>query len=270
MLTDFLSSIRRLSPGFRRFTWKHWYQYLAKRYRNPEWKCMNYGYAALEPGAQPLELAPEDEDERYSLQLYHRVATAVDLAGRDVLEVGSGRGGGCYYLRRYLSPRSVTGVDLSPAAAELCNRRFVTDGLSFRPGDAEVLPFDDGSFDAVLNVESSHCYGSMERFLAEVRRVLRLAGHLLFADHRDAGRVEALRAELRGSGMEILRQEDVTPNVLAALDLDGDRKAAAISRLVVRPLVRFVRDFAGVEGTRIYRSFQNDDLVYLHFVLGRT
>jgi ubiquinone/menaquinone biosynthesis C-methylase UbiE len=43
-------------------------------------------------------------------------------------------------------------------------------------GDAENLPFPQVSFDAVINVESAHCYGSIERFLAEVHRVLRPGG----------------------------------------------------------------------------------------------
>ena len=54
---------------------------------------MNYGYIDLN-GELPLELNPDDEEDRYFIQLYHHVATAVDIQGKDVLEVGSGRGGG--------------------------------------------------------------------------------------------------------------------------------------------------------------------------------
>ncbi|QDU31359.1 Phthiotriol/phenolphthiotriol dimycocerosates methyltransferase [Anatilimnocola aggregata] len=56
------------------------------------------------------------------------------------------------------------------------------EGLSFVVGDAENLPFEDDTFDAVVNVESSHCYRSDPAFLAQVRRVLRTGGHVLFAD----------------------------------------------------------------------------------------
>ena len=35
-------------------------------------------------------------------QLYHYVAAAVDLDGKKVLEVGSGRGGGANYVTRVL------------------------------------------------------------------------------------------------------------------------------------------------------------------------
>lgn len=35
-------------------------------------------------------------------------------------------------------------------------------------GDAKKLPFADGSFDAVINVEASHGYPNFPHFLPEV------------------------------------------------------------------------------------------------------
>lgn len=61
---------------------------------------MNYGFVALEPDVSELDLAEEDENDRYFLQLYNHVATAVDLKGKQVLEVGSGRGGGKQQRKR--------------------------------------------------------------------------------------------------------------------------------------------------------------------------
>jgi ubiquinone/menaquinone biosynthesis C-methylase UbiE len=40
-------------------------------------------------------------------------------------------------------------------------------------GDALRLPFGNGSFDVLINVESSRAYDSIERFLHEANRVLR-------------------------------------------------------------------------------------------------
>ncbi len=44
----------------------------------------------------------------------------------------------------------------------------------------------------MINIESSHCYGSMTRFLSEVSRVLRPNGYLLLADLRGTDGVEVL------------------------------------------------------------------------------
>lgn len=50
-------------------------------------------------------------------------------------------------------PEHLTGVDLSPKAVRFCRDQYRQEGLSFLPGDAESLPLDHKSFDAVLNLE---------------------------------------------------------------------------------------------------------------------
>ena len=59
---------------------------------------MNYGYAPLDPQTEKLVLDDADESDRYCIQLYQHVASAVDRLGLSVLEVGSGRGGGSGYI----------------------------------------------------------------------------------------------------------------------------------------------------------------------------
>jgi SAM-dependent methyltransferase len=148
-------------PWARKTLWKVWYQFLAGRFPVESWTFMNYGYQPLDPATPRLELDPADEPDRYSIQLYHRVASAAGpLDGKDVLEVGSGRGGGASYVNRYLKPRKIIGADFSKHAVDLANARLAREGLSYVEGDAEKLPFEAGSFDVVLNVESSHCYPS--------------------------------------------------------------------------------------------------------------
>ena len=60
--------------------------------------------------------------------------------------------------------------------------------------DLLLLPFPDASFDVVINVESSHCYGHVDRFFAEVARVLRPGGWFLYTDFRGATDMPALHA----------------------------------------------------------------------------
>lgn len=255
-----------VSPQFKRLLWRRWYQYLAG-YRQSEWRFMNYGYTSLTDDEPALALQPDDEPNRYSIQLYHRVASAVPLAGQGVLEVGSGRGGGASFVKRYHQPRNMTGVDFSAKAVSFCQGQHRLEGLSFVVGDAESLPFDDESFDAVLNVESSHCYGSMPKFLEQVRRVLRPGGHLLFADLRSAEDRERLHRDLESSGMTILEQEDIRENVVAALRCESARKLALIEKSVSQPLQNAFRQFAAVEGSEVYDGFKTGATVYLRYLL---
>ena len=228
---------------------------------------MNYGYAPVDDQEKRLELSIADEPNRYFIQLYHHVVSAVDLKGLDILEIGSGRGGGACYMKRYLRPKRLIGVDYSKRAVEFCNESYTVDGLSFETGDAESLPFDDESFDVVVNIESSHCYGSIDAFLAQVRRVLRLDGYFLYADHRGRDEIGALREKLSRSGMTILKETDITRNVVEALNLDSERKLVLIRRSVPKIVSESFEDFAGIKGTRTYEGFRSEWIAYMSFML---
>ena len=208
----------------RRFVWQACYETLAKRVPTPDWAFMNYGYAAAPVDVDPPPLTSGDEGDRLCIQLYLHAIDHCDLRGRDVLEVGSGRGGGASYISRYLQPRSMTGMDFSQEAVDLCNRHRLGPGLAFVCGDAQSMPFPALSFDAVVNIESSHCYESMDTFLSEVYRVLRPDGRFFFADLRSTDGVATLREQFNASGLTVEKATDITTNVLTALQLDNARK----------------------------------------------
>jgi SAM-dependent methyltransferase len=254
--------------ALKRLLWKSWYNFLARRYRAGDWTFMNYGYVPA-PADPPLLLRSEDEPDRYCIQLYQHIASSACVEGKRVLEVGAGRGGGASYVRRYLLPQSVTGVDFSASAVAFCRTRHVMAGLIFEEGPAEALPFEDAGFDVVLNVESSHCYASMDAFLNEVRRVLRPDGVFLHADLRDASGLGVWKEQLKSSGMQVISEEDITANVLAALAADNDRKSALIRKYIPAPLHASFADFAGLRGSAVYEGFRAGRLTYRFFVLKR-
>jgi ubiquinone/menaquinone biosynthesis C-methylase UbiE len=252
---------------FRRFLWKTWYNLFASNFGNIKIAFLNYGYTDLQPDAKQLELSSYEEKERYCIQLYHHVANAISLFGLDVLEVGCGRGGGSSYITRYLHPRTMTGIDISESNISFCQKYHSVPKLTFRVGDAESLPFDDCSFDTIVNVESSHCYGSMERFFTQVFRVLRPNGHFLFADFRPKDAIDKTTKLLEASGFKILKSEIITPNILKAMDLENERKLAIINQDIPKHLHIVANWFAGCQGTPVYEAFKNRNLEYLCYVL---
>jgi SAM-dependent methyltransferase len=254
----------------RRFVWRTCYEALAKRVPTPDWAFMNYGYAdaPVDVGAPPLRSS--DERDRLCIQLYLHAIDKCDLRDKDVLEVGSGRGGGASYISRYLQPRSMTGMDFSQEAVDLCNRHRLAPGLAFVCGDAQSMPFPASSFDAVVNIESSHCYESMDTFLSEVRRVLRPGGRLYFADLRNIDGVNTLREQFNTSGLTLEKESDITTNVLTALRLDSGRKLELIDALIPRVFHWPFRVFAGIAGTRNYDGFKHGKLKYLSARLAKS
>ena len=173
-----------------------------------------------------------DEPNRFGIQLYHRVATQADLSGK------TGAGGQLRPRRRGLLPRPhvapglLHGSGLQPGRHRfLPRRRTDVPGLDFVHGDAENLPFADESFDAVINVEASHAYPRLSRFLAEVARVLRPGGHFLYTDFR--GRQRVSRAGTQHWPTSVARRfrnESSIPSVLRGLDKNSERSLELIER----------------------------------------
>jgi SAM-dependent methyltransferase len=203
------------------------------------------------------------------IQLYERVAGATKLGDATVLEIGSGRGGGASYVARYRQPRSMLGVDYSREAVLFCESRHAgVSNLDFDFGDAENLPLPNAAFDAVINVESSHCYGNILKFFSEVARVLRPGGHFLFADLREPAEMETLRACLKSTpGFELLEEEDITAGVAMALEADDARKRSLIDALVPTSIRPLFQEFAGVCGGQVHESLKKRTLVYSRFII---
>ena len=225
---------------------------------------MNYGYQPPDPDGPRLELSEADEPDRYSIQLYHRVAAAAGpLEGKDVLEVGSGRGGGASYVHRYLKPRKVVAADFSRHAVDLANRRLGGDGLTYVEGDAEKLPFEADSFDVVLNVESSHCYpsrpGSSPRSGASSGPGACSRSWICSSTTSSP----PCRASSKGRGSMVESVDDVSSGVVEGLRLDGPHREAMIAKNAPKALAPVVKSFAGTEGSDVYNSLQSGRLKYV-------
>lgn len=105
--------------------------------------------------------------------------------GGDVLELGVGTGKSFSHYPRTPSLR-VTAVDTTEGMLRVARQK--TESLPFpvdlRRGDAQALPFDDASFDAVV---ASFVFCSVAdplRGLREARRVLKHGGELRLLEHQ--------------------------------------------------------------------------------------
>jgi ubiquinone/menaquinone biosynthesis C-methylase UbiE len=254
-------------PKLRQVLTRISYEYISIFDKDINVLFMNYGYADLDPGAVPLELNPEDEKHRYQAQLYHHVAGSISWSGLDALEVSSGRGGGANYIRRHFNSTSFIGVDLSTEAVNFCNRYYSVEGLSFTQANAESLHFPDNAFDVVINLEASLYYPAIERFFSHVVRILKPGGHFLYADMRYVDEIDLWRVQLKNTGLELLREEDITRNVVRALALDQARKKDLADRYIPRVLRRTFYHFGGISGDGLARGDPKvGERLYLFFV----
>jgi SAM-dependent methyltransferase len=98
--------------------------------------------------------------------------------GARVADLGCGSGVFTDMLRQ--AGYAATGIDISPRLIAVGRARYP--GLDLREGDAEHLPFADGSLDGVLLSGLVHHFPDPSRLAAEVRRILRPGGRFVAFD----------------------------------------------------------------------------------------
>lgn len=113
---------------------------------------------------------------------------ALDLRSTErVLDVATGSGNAALAAAR--RGCSVVGLDYVPALLERARLRANAEGLEaeFIEGDAEALPFQDGSFDVVSSVFGSMFAPDQERTAGELARVCRAGGRIGLVAHTPEG-----------------------------------------------------------------------------------
>jgi ubiquinone/menaquinone biosynthesis C-methylase UbiE len=144
----------------------------------------------LDPcGAQYVEAAKPDtlewflEAERFRYDVYapwmREMMEFDQHAGEKILEVGAGMGTDHAQFARHGGV--MHDIDLSAGHLALAQRNFELRGLagSFHHGDAEALPFDDGSFDLVYSNGVIHHTPNTVRVTHEIHRVLKPGGRCI-------------------------------------------------------------------------------------------
>lgn len=104
--------------------------------------------------------------------------------GKRVLDVGCGLGKPAVRVAR-ATGAAVLGITISPYQIGLATERAKAEGLTgqveFQQADGTDMPFDDGSFDAVLAFESI-VHMDRRRALAEMARVVAPGGRVVLTD----------------------------------------------------------------------------------------
>lgn len=177
-----------------------------------------------------------------------RAELLADLDG-DVLEVGAGTGAN---LRHY--PPAVARLVLAEPEPHMRARlaRRVADAgraVEISEARADALPMPDGSFDAVVCTLVLCSVDDPARALAEIRRVLRPGGRLVFLEHVAADdrprrlawqrRLEPLWRRVAGN-CHLTRRTDALIRAAGFTVADARRQSVRKALPIMRPSVRGV------------------------------
>jgi demethylmenaquinone methyltransferase/2-methoxy-6-polyprenyl-1,4-benzoquinol methylase len=139
-----------------------------------------------------------DISSRYDL-LNHLLSLGIDFSWRrkfvrqlsrytpkQVLDVATGTGDLAILVGSLATVQQVIGIDNASnmiiiAKDKVLQNKF-NNKIVFRDGDAEAIPFPDGSFDAVTVAFGVRNYENLEKGLTEMRRVLRSGGVLMILE----------------------------------------------------------------------------------------
>jgi SAM-dependent methyltransferase len=246
--------------------WRSFYNKLSRRLEDvgvaDSSFFLNYGYTSTGSGDESAFDIREGTFNANSVRLVLEVVGPVDLNGRTVVEIGCGRGGNSAVIAEKFGDASVIGVDLSSEAIAFCARAHAKYGIDFQCGDALNLPLPDACADAVVNVESSHAYNNLPKFLGEVRRISRPGAWFLHTDFLSPDEWDYVRSRLSALGYVTESDRDITANVLASRDqasnswkeVYGDGNARVANFLAVPGSAIYEQLRAGLLEYRILRS----------------
>ena len=107
-------------------------------------------------------------------------------AGERVLDVGSGAGTDSLVAAQMVGPKGrVTGIDMTQemlAKARAAAAELGMENVEFLEGEAESLPFPDGTFDVVISNGVIDLVPDKDAVYSEIYRVLAPGGRIQIAD----------------------------------------------------------------------------------------
>lgn len=217
---------------------------------------LNYGYLPIDANNEAAFSIREGTFNVNSVRLVLELVGALDLNDRTIVDIGCGRGGNTAIVAEKFKAE-VIGIDMSSEAIAFCQKTHTANPIDFRVGNALDIPLPDDACDAIINVESSHSYGNLPKFLREVARICRPGGWFLHTDFLSPEDWDQVRMRLKRSGFVTESDRDITANVLASRDQASDTWAQVYGDGNAR-----VANFLALPGSAIYEQMRAGLLEY--------
>ena len=123
--------------------------------------------------------------ERFGCEYADKLVSRGFYRGR-IIDVGCGFGAMNIALAHRFVDSEIVGIDLSDPLLGLANRSAqaadLGDRVRFEKADVQQIPYDDNTFDVVINTNMVHLVADPVQMLNEIERILVSDGCLFIAD----------------------------------------------------------------------------------------
>ena len=174
--------------------------------------------------------------------------------GMKVLDVACGTGNLAIPAAR--AGADVTGVDIAPNSLEQARENARREGLNiqFDEGDAEALPYEDASFDAVVTMFGAMFAPRPELVAAELKRVCRPGGFIAMANWTPTGFIGKM---FKTTASHFPPPPGMTSPVLWGVEETvRERFGEGISQVETKPQsIRWVFPFSPAEVVEHFRKY---------------
>jgi ubiquinone/menaquinone biosynthesis C-methylase UbiE len=150
------------------------------------WIFMNDGFCPLDENGYPKDFDDIKLSEKYKIWKYqtymYKVLLQVvgithnnDISSNKVLlDVGCGKGGGISFYSDYYKFKKLIGIDLNPNHINFA-KKHVSNAI-FLSSTSTKMPLEDNSVDIITAVETCGYYEPFEKYVSEIKRILKPDG----------------------------------------------------------------------------------------------
>ena len=217
------------------------------------------------------EIKSIDSADTHHISLYMKMLDMVPNIQENgknfsAIEIGCGRGGGCYVMKNYYQIPDITAVDLSSANIKLASK-FVPE-VNFIADDAVTFTTEK-KFDIVLNLESSHRYSSRLAFFKKVESMMKADGCFVFGDMIRKHELEEVEKMLQESGLKIIKVETANEGVVNSINHNSPKQYPMVTKF---PFLfpKRIHSFCVTIHSRAYNKLKNGDVLYNLYLLKKT
>uniref|UniRef100_A0A8R1E139 Methyltransf_11 domain-containing protein n=1 Tax=Caenorhabditis japonica TaxID=281687 RepID=A0A8R1E139_CAEJA len=174
----------------------------------------------------------------------------------EILEVSCGQGHSLELIERLHGPTKLLVG---------CDKVVVNSERNIVYGDAINLPFEDDSFDFVVNVEASHLYSDYPKFFQEVARVLKPGGVFCWMDIRYSFEIFPTQFAAEEAGLNLRRWESCNKEVIEGIKKVSKKYDEKLEKapFYVKIFKNSLRDTYCAPGTEAYERLRTGKKKYL-------